>query len=86
MFKLMERKIFTILRSKCLFFLTYDSFQLDKASEILQNHRYSFFAQKIRIFEFLAWVRNSFLTHVILSRLLHAACTLVVLKITDMVV
>ena len=57
-----------------------------RASDILQNHRNSFLAQKIRISEFLAWVMNSFLIHVILSRVLRAACTLIVLKVTYMVV
>ena len=40
-----------------------------------------FLARQIRIFEVLAWDRNSYLTHVILPRLSREDCTLVVLEL-----
>ena len=43
-------------------------------------------ARWIRIAEILAWVRNSYLTHVILSRLSREDCSLVVLELMHMVV
>ena len=44
------------------------------------SHLFSIFlAHWIRISDILSWVRNSYLTHVILSRLSYEGCTLVVL-------
>ena len=45
-----------------------------------------FLAHQIRTSEILPWDRKSYLTHVILPRLSHKGCTLVVLELTGMVV
>ena len=45
-----------------------------------------FLAHQLRISDILSWVRNSYLTNVILLRLSHEGCTLVVLELMHMVV
>ena len=41
----------------------------------------TFLAHQIRILDILSWDRKSYLTHVILPRLSHEGCTLVVLEL-----
>ena len=46
----------------------------------------SILARKMRMSDIVSWVRNSYLSHVILSRVSSESRTMVVLELTHMVV